>query len=462
MSLNWKEIDKIIEELDIEKSHLQSVKQYDFHHLILSFYKPGVETDIMISIAPTAMRICKTDIKRKALPKPPRFTQYLKAHLVGAKLISFKQIGSERVIKADFHRGGEDFFLFIRLWGSAANIILTDKNLKILDAFSRRKGKNEIPGKDFIAPIAGSPPPKEFFIREYSAKSLNSYIDNLYYQKEFDDQLAKLRKEAEIALGRDKKKLLSKKKGLAEQQKKSMDSDSYKKWGDMIMASAHAIPPKASSVELEDWDNNDIYIKIPLDKDKSATENGEKYYQKFQKAKRRRELLAEEEVVISSRLKALEKEQKKVANSCDLAYLKSFIKKEKVIEKNQTPGLQFLSGSYLILVGRNAKENDTLLRKHVRGNDMWLHTRDWPGGYVFIKTLKGKSVPLEILLDAANLAIHYSKAKSGSTTDLHYTEVKYLKRTKNGPLGLVIPTQEKNLSVKIDESRIKKLFSGEK
>jgi len=32
-----------------------------------------------------------------------------------------------------------------------------------------------------------------------------------------------------------------------------------------------------------------------------------------------------------------------------------------------------------------------------------------------------------------------------------------LRRAKNGPKGLVIPTQEKNLHVKLDEKRLKEL-----
>ena len=83
--------------------------------------------------------------------------------------------------------------------------------------------------------------------------------------------------------------------------------------------------------------------------------------------------------------------------------------------------------------------------------------RDFPGGYVFIKSQKGKTVPLEILIDAANLAVHYSKARTNSKVDLYYTHVKYLRRAKNGPKGLVIPTQEKNLCITPDKKVISKL-----
>ena len=74
------------------------------------------------------------------------------------------------------------------------------------------------------------------------------------------------------------------------------------------------------------------------------------------------------------------------------------------------------------------------------------------------KAKTGKSIPLNILLDAANLALHFSQGKKAGKADLYYTEVKYLRRVKNGKEGLVIPTQEKNLSVTLDERRVNLLL----
>ena len=122
------------------------------------------------------------------------------------------------------------------------------------------------------------------------------------------------------------------------------------------------------------------------------------------------------------------------------------------------PGVRLTIQGFDIIIGRNAKENDEILRRYTRGSDIWLHTRDYAGGYVIIKAKKGKSVPLPVLLDAASLAIHYSKAKKSGRADLYYTEVKYLRRAKDGKTGLVIPTQERNLSATLDEKRVKEML----
>ena len=131
------------------------------------------------------------------------------------------------------------------------------------------------------------------------------------------------------------------------------------------------------------------------------------------------------------------------------------------IEKKH-PGLDFTINGWHILVGRTASENDELLRRHVKGQDWWLHTRDWPGGYVFIKNQNGKSVPLDILLDAGNLALFYSKGRKDGKGDLYYTQVKHLRRAKNAPKGTVLPSNEKNLSITLDKERLKRIEMQQK
>ena len=66
-------------------------------------------------------------------------------------------------------------------------------------------------------------------------------------------------------------------------------------------------------------------------------------------------------------------------------------------------------------------------------------------------------MPLDILLDAGNLALFYSKARNNGEADLFYTQVKFLRRAKNGPKGTVLPTQEKNLHIKADAARLREL-----
>ena len=129
--------------------------------------------------------------------------------------------------------------------------------------------------------------------------------------------------------------------------------------------------------------------------------------------------------------------------------------------KEGRPGVWVKSNGWDIIIGRNAKENDEILRSYTRGSDVWMHTRDFSGGYIIIKAQKDRTVPLPVLLDGASLAIHFSKARKNGKADLYYTQVKYLRRVKGGKTGLVLPTQEKNLNATEDEERVRRILGNE-
>ena len=65
MSLNTKEIDLILSELDLPGSYIQKIVQSDFQSLHFSLYKPGNKYELKISLSPGKTRICRTSEKGK-------------------------------------------------------------------------------------------------------------------------------------------------------------------------------------------------------------------------------------------------------------------------------------------------------------------------------------------------------------------------------------------------------------
>ena len=149
-----------------------------------------------------------------------------------------------------------------------------------------------------------------------------------------------------------------------------------------------------------------------------------KYYERFKKEKRTQEYLQKEILDLEREITRLEQLKASLGQEESSAKLKALIWKttsspSAVVREKKVPGLTFFSGGFTLHVGRTASENDELLRKLIRGNDLWLHARDYPGSYVFIKAVKGKTVPLEVLIDAGNLALYYSKGRSAGKGNLY-------------------------------------------
>jgi predicted ribosome quality control (RQC) complex YloA/Tae2 family protein len=472
MSLNWKEIDLVLAELDLSGSQIQKVTQPAFDILVLDVYKTGSLRHILVSLTPGACRLHETANEIPKPVKPLRFAEFMKSRIVNGWIDECVQLGSERIVRFSVRRGEEHFFIYARLWSNAANIIVTDADHLILDVMRRSPKRGEIGGKQYSPEDACADPAdaavrpsgekrkREYEVREYPAlSSFNASIDVWYSEHAASLSLEALREQVKKIFSTRMGKLEAAIYSLEKKFRSAQNAEQLKEQGDILMANLANIEPGAEWFEGVNF-YNDTVIRIHLDTKKTPAQNAEQYYELYKKSKSGIEELGKDLESAVAELEALGKERERLLaleNPLELNKALQVSVKRKQVQQKKRPGVAFASGDWLLLVGRDASENDELLRYHVKGPDMWLHTRDVPGGYVFIKARKNKSVPLEVLIDAGNLAVFYSKARNSGEADLYYTFVKYLRRAKKGPKGLVLPSQEKNLHIKLDADRLRRL-----
>lgn len=458
MSLNWLEINKVLEELPLEGCFLQNIRQSSFHHIILDLYRPGRTIHLLVCLERSSLRVHETERRFNSLAKPPRFTSFLRSRIKGCRIEEACQLGRERIVRLILRKGDEHYRFYIRLWGGASNLLLCDDRGMILDAFSRRPARNEVPGKVFNPEEMDiKPSKKEFSLKEESLDedmTYNLFLDRYYTDEEAQSDIHQLKLKAERALDQLENQYQAGLKGLRKRLFEYEKEEEQRHRGDLLMGALTVL--KKGDREYQSGEET-----VPLDPRKSPVENAQDYYKRAGKASRGRAMTEEEVNLLEGKLHTILESRKKIQESEDPGQISALTPKDDPLKSGntvrKTPGLSFYSGGFTLLTGRNASENDTLLRQHVRGNDYWLHTRDYAGGYIFIRAPRGKSIPLEVLLDAGNLAIFYSKAKKSGQADVYYTQVKYLRRPKEGKKGLVLPTKEKNLFIKLDENRISRL-----
>jgi len=473
VSLNWKEIDLILGELNLPGMQIQKIYQSTFDVLVLQVYgkdRPdckGKTHLLLISLSPLACRFHETFRAVPKSEKPLRFAEFLKARIQNGRIEEAVQLGDNRIIRLAVRRGENFYLLYLRLWSNAANVILTGKEGTILDAMRRLPKRGEITGGRYTPECSAGQTKKLYETRDLPGKdSFNKRIDSWYAEHGGRLSLEQLREEVRRTIEKNRNRLEAAMERLREKESDYAGGECYKEYGDTILSNAASLTPDDSWLEA---DNGSGIIRIELNPRESPAENAARYYEQYRKRKNglgdlRKEIAAGEQELLrlaetehllleetnSLRLEALLKKFKSRSNKYSAGPRSS-------AKPQERPGLSFADGDWLILVGRSAAENDELLRRHVKGNDLWLHVRDWAGSYVFIKNRPGKTVPLEILLDAGNLALFYSKGRNNGRGNLYYTQVKYLRRAKNAPKGLVIPTQEKNISIILEESRLKKI-----
>ena len=87
-SLNWKEIDLILEELRLEGSLIQEIHQPRFDRIVLNLFREGTAFMILLSLSARFPRLHLLTVKMANPEKPLRFASFLRAHIRGGRIES--------------------------------------------------------------------------------------------------------------------------------------------------------------------------------------------------------------------------------------------------------------------------------------------------------------------------------------------------------------------------------------
>lgn len=295
--------------------------------------------------------------------------------------------------------------------------------------------------------------PTEYAVKYYKIKyfdSISMAVEAFYYNKDTQNRLkqksADLHKHVHSLLD----KLGLKKQRLLEEIMEAEKADSFRLCGELLNANLYCIKDGSSHARLENYYNPGEIIEIPMDEHLSPSENAQKYFKKYNKAKKtyKEKLIQLEEA--NKELDYLESVFLNIEgaySSQDIEEIRqelideNYLKKRNMLQKNkkiQSRPLSFTSSDgYAILVGKNNKQNDILTLKTAAKSDIWLHTKDIPGSHVIIVT-QGTKVPEKTILEAAALAAYHSKGKMSENVPVDYTLVKNVRKPNGSKPGMVI------------------------
>ena len=87
--------------------------------------------------------------------------------------------------------------------------------------------------------------------------------------------------------------------------------------------------------------------------------------------------------------------------------------------------LEFDLDGCKVFVGRNNRQNDYIVSKLSRDDDLWFHTKDCAGSHVLLRCQEPTD---KLIFECAKLAKEYSKGKDSSKVGVIYTRRKFLKK----------------------------------
>jgi predicted ribosome quality control (RQC) complex YloA/Tae2 family protein len=113
-----------------------------------------------------------------------------------------------------------------------------------------------------------------------------------------------------------------------------------------------------------------------------------------------------------------------------------------------------------IWVGKNDDGNDLLTTRLARGNDLFFHLEGSPGSHVILRTEGKGDAPSESLLDAAELAVEFSKAKHAGRASVHIAAVKDISKPSGAKPGLVYVHRGRTLQLRRDPKRLERVLAS--
>ncbi len=111
-------------------------------------------------------------------------------------------------------------------------------------------------------------------------------------------------------------------------------------------------------------------------------------------------------------------------------------------------------------MGRSDEGNDLLSTRLARGKDLFFHLDAAPGSHVILRTEGRDDPPSESLLDAAELAVHFSKARKAPQADVHIAPARMVRKPKGAKPGLVSVAGGRNLHLRRNEARLQRVLES--
>lgn len=304
-------------------------------------------------------------------------------------------------------------------------------------------------------------------VKTYS--TLSEMLDRFYFGKAERDRVKQQGNDIERFIHNEKEKNEKKIEKLKATLKEAERAEQFQRFGELLTANLYAANKGMREIEvLNYYDESGGTIIIPLDPRKTPSENAQKYFSKYQKAKNSVKVVVEQiekaqiEVAYFDNLM----QQIQAASPKDIqeireelmegGYIRERQKKKLKKAQNIKPVLDhFLSTDGTdIIVGKNNKQNDYLTNKLAARDEIWLHTKDIPGSHVVIRS---KEPSNETIREAAVLASYFSKARTSSSVPVDFTRVRFVKKPSGAKPGFVIYDNQQTVYVTPEEELVLKL-----
>ena len=456
---------------------------------------------LLLSVEPSLPRMYLIkrrvrDLEKQSSPLG-QFALFLRKELSGTTLRALEKDFEDRIVRFRFVGTDElgrekERTLVAQLTGRSADLFLLDEKAVIThQARSMRRNvgatsEQLISGREigvtYHAPSTIKTPrlsKSEHALSETirsgkfssASEAADAYFTSLLSGQAFDAKASAARSSLRKKISRQQKLLQELQKDLATH----ADAEQHKRIGDLLLANLGTARREGNRIKLIDYFVDDApTIEVEIDEQLTLPEEASRRFGLYSRSKRAvTQINARIEATRAelNNLKSQERTLEEIIEEHDEASLDRFVSvppasaggSQREVgsiprtaggRSKRIPGTRrYISSDGLeILVGRAAHDNDHLTFKIAKPNDLWLHASDYGGSHVVIRNPTRKDIPHRTIIEAAQLAAHFSQARKDPKVDVHYTQRKFISKPKGAKPGLVRMSRFKNITVEPKEN----------
>lgn len=407
-----------------------------------------------------------------------KISQYENDRIIIIDITSFDELGYENKLK-----------LIVELFGRNSNVVLTDSNYIIIDAYKRcietesndrliiPKATYKFVSTDKLNPfienrgidfnkyqgvstllyneivykndlnvinrainpvfIEGNKNNFYCFDLEYLSgkrtyfNSLSSLLEYYFTTVKTSDSLNNEQLFLNNYINKEIHKINNKLEKQQNELNNALDDLHYEKLGNLLLSNTHLYKKNDKSITVIDYYNDNNSLTINLNPLLNINQNATVFFKKYQKAKRAIDIIKNQIEKSKNDLSYYNTLLNQLSNAKINDILEMY--DELNIKGNNTKRAKskpnFLvyktKNDDFIYVGKNNIQNNYLTHSFANKNDYFFHVQNVPGSHVIVRT---KNLSSDLIYLAACIASYHSSYKASTNVCVDYTLVKYVKK----------------------------------
>lgn len=301
-------------------------------------------------------------------------------------------------------------------------------------------------------------------VKESADTDLNHALDEFYLYQANHDWVKQKSGQIERLVKNEQKKLSKKIVKLDKQLSEAENSEGYRIRGEILNANLAVVKPGMTKITLPNYYDNNEPITIKLNPALSPARNAQKYFTRYKKLRDSIKHVKQQISIAKDNLNYFDSIQTAIDNADpeDIDQISDELIGQGYIKKPQQPKRKkkltehnlnkfCLSSGKTVLVGKNNYQNDWLTLKKAKKTDLWFHVKNIPGSHVILQDANPTDTDI---LETAEIAAYFSKAKNSAHVQVDYVQDKRVKKPNGAKPGYVIYTGQNSVEVTPEQKQV--------